>query len=456
HDNSVLEQISRRYKFVMVDEYQDTNKLQGEITFLLGKRHKNIMVVGDDAQSIYGFRGANHKNIMDFPRKFPDCKIITLEENYRSTQMILNLSNALLDNMKDKYPKSLISANKRVGEKPKLLYFKDAYKEAEWIAKKVKDLRDSGVKLSEQAVLFRSAYISIPLQAELSKRNIPYQVFGGIKFYETAHVKDLLAHLRIILNPKDELAWNRILLLIEGLGARTVDRILKEIENSLSLEEILSRVFKKYIQENKKYKSGLNRLREIINLTSRPNVNLAEKIKLILDYYQPIFENKFDDYPARESDLKTLQLMAKNYSTLDEFLADLAVEVPERGVLILERGSKEDEKPLCLSTIHSAKGLEWSVVFIIGLVEGVLPISFAFEDQERLEEEERLLYVAVTRAKEQLFLSIPCEGLDSGGYYFNKPCRFINLPNILSRVKIEIASSEEEVREESLIELERE
>ncbi|MDP3789077.1 MAG: ATP-dependent helicase, partial [Candidatus Omnitrophota bacterium] len=191
----IRERISGKYKYIMVDEYQDTNALQGAITYLLGKGHKNVMIVGDDAQGIYGFRGATHENIMSFPKMFPDCRIIKLEENYRSTQTILDVANTVLENMRSKYSKCLESMRKDIGEKPRLLFFKDAYEEAEWIAVKIKEFNDEGIALQDQGVLFRSAYISIPLQAELSKRNIPYQVVGGLRFYETAHVKDVMAHL---------------------------------------------------------------------------------------------------------------------------------------------------------------------------------------------------------------------------------------------------------------------
>ncbi|MEE8360134.1 MAG: ATP-dependent helicase, partial [Candidatus Omnitrophota bacterium] len=212
-DEAIRQKIAGKYKYIMVDEYQDTNLLQGDITYLMAKEHKNIMVVGDDAQSIYGFRGASHDNIMKFPKQFAGCKIMKLEENYRSTQAILDVGNAILANMKNKFSKTLVSARMTSGEKPEMLYFKDAYKEAEWIARRIKDLYDEGVELAQQAVLFRNLYISIPLQAELNKRNIPYHVFGGMKFNETAHVKDVIAHLKVIANPKDELSWTRILTL---------------------------------------------------------------------------------------------------------------------------------------------------------------------------------------------------------------------------------------------------
>ena len=419
----------------MVDEYQDTNKLQGDITYLLAERHRNVMIVGDDAQSIYGFRGASHENIIEFPKKFPECKIIKLEENYRSTQSILDLSNSVLENMKNKYSKCLVSARKQVGIKPHLLFFKNSSEEAEWVAGKIKELRDEGVFLSHQAVLFRSAYISIPLQAELSKRNIPYQVFGGIKFYETAHVKDVIAHLKVIINPKDELAWNRVLMLLEGIGPKTCELILQGISKYANFDEIITKVIQTYIDKGYRYAEGLAKLNDALKLVHNKNLNVGEQFGIILKYYNPILQNKFDDWHLRLNDLETLRQIAMRYDSLEELLADFAIEPPERGVRTVDPSVPEEEKPLTLSTIHSAKGLEWEVVFIIGLMDGVLPVSFALNDEEEIEEERRLFYVGITRAKNNLFLSLHHEGVRDGINQFNKISRFVDVPNVLSKLE---------------------
>jgi len=271
----------------MVDEYQDTNTLQGDITYLLAQRHRNVMIVGDDAQSIYGFRGASHESIMAFPKKFPECKIIKLEENYRSTQAILDVANSVLENMANKYSKCLVSANKRIGNKPSLQYFKDSYEEAEWVAGKIKELHDERILFNHQGVLYRSSYISIVLQAALSKRNIPYQVFGGLKFYETAHVKDVISHLKVIVNPKDELAWNRVLMLIEGIGPRTAEKISDEIMVCSNFNDISKRVFSKY---NKKYKYSdeLKKLESALKTINNKKSAVGEQFEIILEYYTPI------------------------------------------------------------------------------------------------------------------------------------------------------------------------
>jgi len=427
--------LSQKYQFIMVDEYQDTNKLQGDITYLLAERHRNVMVVGDDAQSIYGFRGASHENIMEFPKKFPECKIIKLEENYRSTQSILDLSNAVLENMKNKYSKCLVAARNQIGIKPHLLFFKNSYEEAEWVASKIKELRDEGVFLSHQAVLFRSAYISIPLQAELSKRNIPYQVFGGLKFYETAHVKDMIAHLKVIVNPKDELAWNRVLMLVEGIGPKICERILEDIVIYDNFDEMITKVIQTYVDKDSRYAEGLVKLKDILKLAHNKNLNVGEQFGIVLEYYKPILQDKFDDWHLRLNDLETLRQIAGRYDSLEELLADFAIESPERGVWRVDPSVPEEEKPLTLSTIHSAKGLEWEVVFIIGLMDGVLPASFALNDDDEIEEEHRLFYVGITRAKNNLFLSLHHEGIRGGINQFNKISRFIDVPNVLSKLE---------------------
>jgi DNA helicase-2/ATP-dependent DNA helicase PcrA len=424
----------------MVDEYQDTNKLQAEITYLLSKDYKNIMVVGDDAQSIYGFRGASHENIMEFPKYFPDCKIIKLEVNYRSHQQILNVANAILKNMKNKFSKSLISAGKRYGEKPQLMFFRDGYEEANWIAGKIKEFRDAGIPLSHQAVLFRSSYISLPLQVELSKKNIPFQVFGGIKFYETAHVKDILGHLKVIVNFKDELSWNRILMLVEGIGPKTSERIIQGINRCTSFKEIIYKSLGVKIKDHK-YSKDLKRLGKVLDKISNKGMKTKERFDFLMNYYFPILREKFDDWQQRKNDLEALKQISARYLSLNDFLADFAIEPPELGVSRVETAVNADERPLTLSTIHSAKGLEWDCVFLIGLIDGVLPVSFSLNDDEEVEEEHRLFYVGVTRAKKHLFLSVHHEGNGFGLSQFNRISRFLDSPNVLAKLEQKVCVS---------------
>ena len=432
-NEDIRDRLSLRYKFIMVDEYQDTNKLQGDITFLLSGKNRNIMAVGDDAQSIYGFRGATHENIMAFPKSFSECKIIKLEENYRSTQSILDVANAVLENMKNKYSKCLVSAKKLIGEKPKILFFRDAYEEADWIADRIKEQRDEGITFGHQCVLFRSSYLSIPLQAELSRRNIPFIVFGGLKFYEMAHVKDVMTHLKVLANPKDQLAWNRVLMLIKGIGPKICARILKEILACSSFLEIFEKVFQSG-HKGFSYSEGMEKLETALRAASDEALRVGDKFEIILDYYHPVLKDKFDDWHIRANDLETLRQISMRYDSLEELLVDFAIEPPERGIWRVEPSTPEEEKPLTLSTIHGAKGLEWESVFLIGLMDGVLPVAFALDDEDEIEEEHRLFYVGVTRAKNRLYLSLHHEGTRGGITQFNKISRFLDFPNVFTKL----------------------
>jgi DNA helicase-2/ATP-dependent DNA helicase PcrA len=434
-NDTVRGRLSRRYRYVMVDEYQDTNRLQGDIAFMLAAEHRNVMAVGDDAQSIYGFRGASHENIMKFPERFPQAAVITLEQNYRSTQRILDVANAVLENMKNKYSKCLVSARGVEGEKPRLLFFKNAYDEAEWIADMVKERLDEGVPLGNQCVMFRSMYLSIPLQSELAKRNIPYETYGGLKFYETAHVKDVIAHLKVLANPRDELSWNRVLLLIGRIGPKTATRITDRLTARASLSEALEKGFRGFL-EKRPYAEGLGRLREALARAAPEEVPVGEKFEVLLSYYTPLMKDKYDDWHVRINDLEALRQIAARYASMEELLEDFAVEPPERGVLRVEPETREEEAPLVLSTIHSAKGLEWDVVHVMGLMDGVLPVTFALDSEEELEEEQRLFYVAVTRARSALSLSLHHEGMRGGITQFNKISRFVDVPDVLRKLEV--------------------
>jgi DNA helicase-2/ATP-dependent DNA helicase PcrA len=418
--------IAGRYRHVMIDEFQDTNAMQGDIAYHLAAGHGNILVVGDDAQSIYSFRGSSHENIMRFPERFPGCRIIKLEDNYRSTQSILDVGNAVLDNMANKYQKCLRAVNKEYGQKPCLVYSRDAHEEAAWVVDRIKEFYDQGMELSHQCILFRSSYITIPLQAELGRRNIPFAVYGGLKFYETAHVKDLVAHLRLFVNPRDELAWSRVLLLVTGVGPKTAERMIGEMAPCESLGSIRKNVLDRHARAAAKYSDGLARLS---GLLSRDETNPEEVCRKVIDYYDPILREKFDiDWRLRKNDLDALAQISGRYGSVRDFLVDLAIEPPERGV----RDFHDTiwERPLIISTIHSAKGLEWRNVFLIGAIDGVLPSSYTTRDDEGLEEERRLLYVAVTRARERLYILAHHEGRNNGIHTFNRLSRFIEAPNV--------------------------
>jgi len=416
---SACSEISRRFCFIMVDEYQDTNQLQAEIIQLMAFEHNNVMVVGDDSQSIYSFRGANFRNIMDFPKRFPGTRIITLEENYRSTQPILDLTNVIIMNAREKYTKHLFTRKIR-GSRPVLVAAENENYQSRFICQKVLELREEGVPLNEIAVLCRAAFHTFDLEIELVRRNIPYVKFGGFKFIETAHIKDVLAHLRLLLNPRDTISWNRVLMLVEKIGPRTSHAIIEWIiKNHKGPEDLLG------YPEKGKFTEGLNQLHQLLTTLKQKELTVPDQINLICRYYEPILKNKYDDYPKRMKDLEHLQNITARYSNLERFLSDLALEPPNESVVGVSPPNQDDER-LVLSTIHSAKGLEWHTVFIIWALEGKFPSSYAFNNEEEMEEERRLMYVATTRAKENLFITYPVNIYDRlSGKIFAQPSRFI-------------------------------
>jgi len=419
----VRQALSAKYKYIMVDEYQDTNKLQAHIACLLAADHGNIMVVGDDAQSIYSFRGANFKNIIDFPKIFKGAGVITLEENYRSTQPILNLTNAVIACAKEKFEKNLYT-KKKGGEIPTFIDCPDENAQSVFVAEKILELREEGVALKDIAVLFRSGWHSNDLEVELASRNIPFAKYGGQKFVEAAHIKDLLSYLRIAYNGHDQVSWLRALLLIPRIGPKTAGKILEGILNRAPLEELW--------QKNEELKKMFDLLKDVDLTKSSP----AEVIERFLDYYQPLLKIKYDDFNKRLNDLDSLLRIAQRYKTTEQFLVDMALEPPERMLVEPGRADKEDA-PLTLSTIHSAKGLEWHTVFLIYVAEGHLPSYLSLETPEQIEEERRLFYVAATRAKTNLFLlkphidRSPRSFMDGGGSVFTQVSRFLEQGNLL-------------------------
>jgi len=433
--------LSRKYKYVMVDEYQDTNKLQGYIACLLASEHKNIMVVGDDAQSIYSFRGANFRNIMDFPRLFKNTKVITLEENYRSTQPILNLTNEVIRSAKEKFEKNLYTKKKGT-ELPVFIDAEDENAQSRYIADKILELREEGVDLKDMAVLFRSGWHSNDLEVELAGRNIPFVKYGGQKFVEASHIKDIISYLRIVYNVSDQVSWLRALLLIPGIGPKSAEKII----SSLAIDK--NKAAQGGIIKNK---DELNKLFEILKQVDFIQHDPAKIIEKFLEYYQPLLKLKYDDFHKRINDLDSLLRISSRYKSLEQFLTDMALEPPERS--IVEAGSKDkDDAPLTLSTIHSAKGLEWHTVFIIYVAEGHLPSYLSLEDEEGIEEERRLFYVASTRAKENLFLlkphtdRSPRSFMNEGGSVFTQPSRFLEEGSIMDKfVQIEGAGSDYDV-----------
>jgi len=425
-----------KIKFVMVDEYQDTNKLQSDIVKGLTQFNNNVMVVGDDSQSIYSFRGANFKNIMEFQKIFPGSKLIKLEENYRSTQEVLNFANKIIDAAIEKYPK-LLFTRKGSGELPAIISAATENMQSRFIVERILELREEGVPLSDIAVLFRSSFFSFDLEIELGKANVPFIKVGGMKFVEAAHIKDVISFLRIISNPRDVVSWYRILLIHEGIGPKTAQKIIDVL---LNLPK--TKIFEPDLPVKLGMKNVIVDLLAVFSKANKSKLTPLERAEIIVEYYQPFFKNKYDDYNKRQKDLDMFLNISEQYRSLDSFLADMALDPPEDSVVDITEEDKESEK-LVLSTIHSAKGLEWHTVFIIHAMEGFFPSGQAINNLDSLEEERRLMYVASTRAKQNLYVSYPMHIFDRrSGFTFAKPSRFIT-------------SIDEDLAEEWLIEDER-
>ena len=411
--------LSERYRFIMVDEYQDTNYLQARIVRLLAGGHDNVAVVGDDAQSIYSFRGANFRNIMDFPEAFPGTRIVKLEENYRSTQPILNLTNEIIQRARERYEKRLYT-RKREGETPILVQAESEHMQSRFVCQKILELREQGVPLWDIAVLFRSSFHSFDLELELARHNIPFIKRGGFQFMETTHIKDLLAHLRIIANPQDAVSWNRVLLLLEGVGAQASQKITRWV---LQGEQAAERL--RSFDARGKVGHGLKTLAQVLQVAAEAQ-RPVEQVQYLMQYYLPILKrNHPEDHPKRFKDLEHFLGITERYRSLERLLTDMALEPPNdsvAGVLAVD----PDEGPLVLSTVHSAKGLEWHSVFIIWALEGRFPSFYNINSDEELEEERRLLYVAATRAKENLFITYPIKIFDRGlRMVLSRPSQFI-------------------------------
>jgi DNA helicase II / ATP-dependent DNA helicase PcrA len=392
--------LSEQYRYVMVDEYQDTNTIQADIVKWLSKDHRNIMVVGDDAQSIYSFRGANYRNMFEFSKLFPEAKLIKLEQNYRSTQPILNLTNALMGQAREKYTKCLFTERKN-GELPSVVDTRTEPEQAVFVSKTIKHEMTRGRSIKDFAVLFRAGYHSFELEVELARQGIPFVKYGGFKFMESAHIKDVLAYLRVIVNREDGVSWGRILRMVKKIGpgkSRAIIGWMKESRCAPS--QIVA------WPGAGKSDEGLKSLATLLGELSAKDVSPAAAVEMVMKYYQPILQEKFDDFPRREKELEQLVPMARRYRKLRLFLDDLLLEPPNSAA---DMGITKKEDCLTLSTVHSAKGLEWPVVFIIWVMEGYFPPARANAQEEAIEEERRLMYVAATRAKERLVLCYPSQ-----------------------------------------------
>lgn len=415
----VRRRLSDTYRFIMVDEYQDTNYLQARIVRLMATTHDNVMVVGDDAQSIYSFRGANFRNIMDFPKEFPNSRIISLEENYRSTQPILSFTNEIMRRARERHEKNLFTC-KAEGNTPMLVQAESEQMQSRFVCQKILELREEGVPLWDIAVLFRSSFHSFDLEIELARHNIPFVKRGGFQFMESAHIKDLLAYLRILSNPQDAISWSRVLLLLEGVGPQLSQKVVRWLLERVNPTERL-----RSFEATGKAAHGLRTLAQVLEACSKEH-RPADQAQYLMQYYLPILKRKYpDDYPKRLRDMEHFQGMTERYRSLERLLSDMALDPPTESVEEV-LAVDPDEGPLVLSTIHSAKGLEWHSVFIIWVLEGRFPSFYNINTDEELEEERRLLYVAATRAKENVFITYPTKIFDRGlRTVLSRPSQFI-------------------------------
>ncbi|MBU1121718.1 MAG: ATP-dependent helicase [Candidatus Omnitrophota bacterium] len=395
--DQVCQRYSQLFRYVMIDEYQDTNKLQFKILQKLSSYYKNILAVGDDAQSIYSFRGADIKNLLDFPRVFKNAKIFKLETNYRSTPQVLSLANEVIARNINQFPKKL-QAVKESGEAPMAIKAKDVYQQAKFVGQRVIALHNEGIPLKEMAVLFRSRFQALELEVELLKRNIPYVVRGGVRFFEQAHIKDVLSYLKALINPKDELAFKRALSLHKGIGRGFAHKIWGEMtKENKSLSEIEKTL-------PKRTKEGFNHfasIMETLKQSTTPQKAITEILKFYKDHCYLSFERPED----RILDLEELSKMAARQSSIKSFVTDLDAFESFKGQSFTSTTDIEDL--LILSTIHQAKGLEWETVFIIGFSDYDFPHPKALNSKESMEEERRLFYVASTRAKSLLHIVYP-------------------------------------------------
>jgi DNA helicase-2/ATP-dependent DNA helicase PcrA len=450
--------ISGLYDHILVDEYQDTNVLQARILRGMCKSHSNITVVGDDAQSIYSFRGAHFRNILDFPKQFPGATIVPLEQNYRSTQPILSVTNTLISRAPERFTKNLWT-ERTGGEAPWLVAARDEQQQTQFVVDRILELHEEGTPLGQIAVLFRAGYMSADLEIELTNRKIPFEKWGGLKFLEAAHVKDVLAFLRIIENPRDEVSWYRLLLLLPGIGDATARAAI----DAMAVAAWESTAFGRYSPPPRARAAHAALVGLLDGLRTGPiqdEAQVAADIARVRLLYDNILRERYDRVEPRLADLDQLQTIAAGYPDRATFLSALALEPPQ-ATQDLATGTREDDDCLILSTAHSAKGKEWDAVFVIWAVDGWFPSARCLNDDEETEEERRLMYVALTRARNHLSVSYPLNAYSSrrgADYSLDQLCRFFDreVRDNMQRVALgsdAAPANAEEVRKEPLLDL---
>jgi DNA helicase-2/ATP-dependent DNA helicase PcrA len=399
-DSAAGPAVRKQFDCVLVDEFQDTNALQAEILYLLSPDGKGLTVVGDDAQSIYSFRAATVRNILDFPRRYPDTALVTLEQNYRSTCPILEAANHVIGLARERFTKNLWS-ERTAGQRPVLATCEDEDDQTKYVVRRILAHREEGIELRRQAVLFRASHHSILLEAELAARKIPFHKYGGLKFVETAHVKDLMAFLRLAENPRDVVAGARVLLLLPGIGpgkARQLTDILARSETGFAPWE----AWKPPVAAAELWPQLVALMTHLAATTD----DLAAQLHRVRTFYTPLLESRYDHVQPRLRDLEQLEQLAGRYRTRRRMLREMALD-PPNSTQDLAGPPHLDDDYLVLSTIHSAKGLEWDAVYVIHAADGNIPSDMATRNPAEIEEERRLFYVALTRAKNALYVCCP-------------------------------------------------
>ena len=433
---SIAASYRRQFQFILVDEYQDTNKIQADLVDMLALDHKNVMVVGDDAQSIYSWRGANFQNILEFPKRYPDAQVFKIEMNYRSVPEILEVANAAIAANVQQFRKHLSATRGSSAVKPAVVGLNDGSEQAQFVAQRILELRDENIDLSEIAVLYRAHYHAIELQLELSRRGIPYQITSGVRFFEQAHIKDVTAFIRFVANPRDEVGFKRMVKLLPGIGNRSAENLWNAWDRSLNERGEITSWGERLLTMNVTAKSRkaweqLAHTLDEIAPAGQPN-SASEMITSIVEaIYDDYAKVNFTNYELRREDLSQLAAFARQFKDVNEFLSQLALisNVDAEAA----PNQTADKEAVNLSTVHQAKGLEFNTVFIIWLTDGMFPSSRSLDTRDALEEERRLFYVAITRARDELYLTYPHMRL-SGGYgdVFQRPSRFLKeLPNEL-------------------------
>ena len=444
----------RQFQFILVDEYQDTNKIQADFIDLLAREHQNVMVVGDDAQSIYSWRGANFQNILEFPKRYPKAQVFRIELNYRSVPEILEVANSAIAANVKQFKKNLSATRDSKAAKPALVALNDGSEQAQFVAQRVLELRDEGVELNEIAVLYRAHYHAVELQLEFSRRGIPYQITSGIRFFEQAHIKDVASFIRFVANPRDEVAFKRMVRLLPGIGGKIAENLWSGWEKSLDAvpgiadpgsEEsptpvgttergysIGERLLKLNVStRSKKMWEQLAQTLDEIAPNGKPNPPSAMIVSVVEAIYDDYAKANFTNYELRREDLNQLASFARQFGDVQEFLSQLALisNVDAEPA----PNATADNEAVNLSSVHQAKGLEFHTVFVIWLTDGMFPSSRSLETRDAIEEERRLFYVAITRARDELYLSYPHMRLNAGfGDVFQRPSRFLKeIPNEL-------------------------